>query len=186
MATTNQHYYEPAAAVPINVPSKAPAPTGMYPIGRVSVSPPDISDTSTTTGTRTSHSGVPSSYAGSASGDYDSSSITGIDVVDMLNDRVQNAFDPTPLDRGLAMQAQTSGQLNAKQRELLELQALAQRRLKNVRANFSEGLKIAKETKRDLEWTQKRVNALKAKAEATYPDEYRQATQKYTFDDDEY
>lgn len=29
-------------------------------------------------------------------------------------------------------------------------------------------------------------SALKAKAEATYPDEYRQATQKYTFDDDEY
>lgn len=51
----------------------------------------------------------------------------------------------------------SSGHLNAKQRELLELQALAQRRLKNVRANFSEGMKIAKETKRDLEWTQKRV-----------------------------
>jgi hypothetical protein len=50
-----------------------------------------------------------------------------------------------------------SGQLNAKQRELLELQALAQRRLKGVRSNFSEGLKAAKETKRDLEWTQKRV-----------------------------
>lgn len=51
----------------------------------------------------------------------------------------------------------SSGQLNAKQRELLELQALAQRRLKGVRANFAEGLKTARETKRDLEWTQKRV-----------------------------
>jgi hypothetical protein len=50
-----------------------------------------------------------------------------------------------------------SGQLNAKQQELLELQALAQRRLKGARANFSEGLKTARETKRDLEWTQKRV-----------------------------
>jgi hypothetical protein len=50
-----------------------------------------------------------------------------------------------------------SGQLNAKQRELLELQALAQRRLKGVRANFSEGIKMARETKSDLEWTQKRV-----------------------------
>lgn len=50
-----------------------------------------------------------------------------------------------------------SGQLNAKQQELLELQALAQRRLKGVRANFAEGLKTARETKRDLEWTQKRV-----------------------------
>jgi hypothetical protein len=51
----------------------------------------------------------------------------------------------------------SSGQLNAKQRELLELQALAQRRLKGARANFAEGMKAAKETKRDLEWTHKRV-----------------------------
>lgn len=50
-----------------------------------------------------------------------------------------------------------SGHLNAKQRELLELQALAQRRLKGVRSSFNEGLKAAKETKRDLEWTSKRV-----------------------------
>lgn len=39
----------------------------------------------------------------------------------------------------------------------MELQALAQRRLKGVRANFSDGLKVARETKQDLEWTQKRV-----------------------------
>jgi hypothetical protein len=51
----------------------------------------------------------------------------------------------------------SSGQLNAKQRELLELQALAQRRLKGVRSNFADGVKVARETKRDLEWTQKRV-----------------------------
>jgi hypothetical protein len=51
----------------------------------------------------------------------------------------------------------SSGQLNATQRELLELQALAQRRLKGVRANFSENIKVANETKRDLEWAQKRV-----------------------------
>lgn len=51
----------------------------------------------------------------------------------------------------------SSGQLNAKQQELMELQALAQRRLKGVRQNFNEGLKTARETKRDLEWTQKRV-----------------------------
>lgn len=50
-----------------------------------------------------------------------------------------------------------SGELNAKHRELLELQALAQRRLKGTRANFADGMKAAKEVKRDLEWTQKRV-----------------------------
>ena len=52
---------------------------------------------------------------------------------------------------------QRSGELNAKNRELLELQALAQRRLKNSRANFADGMKAAKEVKKDLEWTQKRV-----------------------------
>lgn len=51
----------------------------------------------------------------------------------------------------------SSGQLNAKQHELLELQALAQRRLKGARTNFADGVKVARETKRDLEWTQKRV-----------------------------
>jgi Uncharacterized conserved protein len=50
-----------------------------------------------------------------------------------------------------------SGALNAKHRELLELQAEAQRRLAATRANFAEGMKAAKEVKRDLEWTQKRV-----------------------------
>ncbi|PYI15479.1 hypothetical protein BO86DRAFT_453740 [Aspergillus japonicus CBS 114.51] len=179
MAT--HHYQSPA--LPINVPSKAPAPASLYPVGRVSGSPPDISDASTTAGSRTS---AGFSYAsGSIGGDYDSSSASysGVDVVDVLNDRMQDVFDPTPLDKGLAMQAQASGQLNAKQRELLELQALAQRRLKGVRASFADGIKVARETKRDLEWTQKRVNILKAKAEHAHPDEYRRAAKRYTFDD---
>ncbi|PYI10275.1 hypothetical protein BO78DRAFT_394379 [Aspergillus sclerotiicarbonarius CBS 121057] len=179
MAT--HHYQSPA--LPINVPSKAPAPASLYPISRVAGSPPEISDTSTTAGSRTS---AGFSYgSGSISGDYESSSVSysGVDVVDILNDRMQDVFDPTPLDKGLAMQAQASGQLNAKQRELLELQALAQRRLKGVRATFNDGIKVARETKRDLEWTQKRVNALKTKAENAFPDEYRRAAKKYTFDD---
>lgn len=32
-----------------------------------------------------------------------------------------------------------------------------QRRIKGARTNFAEGIKAAKETKSDLEWTQKRV-----------------------------
>ena len=55
------------------------------------------------------------------------------------------------------IQISSSGELNAKHRELLELQALAQRRLKGTRANFADGMKAAKEVKRDLDWTQKRV-----------------------------
>ncbi|KAJ5683770.1 uncharacterized protein N7477_000115 [Penicillium maclennaniae] len=176
---THRHYYQPAAAM--HMPSKAPGPANMYPVSRMPRSPPEYSDASTTAGSRSS-GGLTFSSAG---GDYDSSSASysGVDVVDVLNERMQNSFDPTPLDRGLAKQAQTSGHLNAKQQELLELQALAQRRLKGVRANFNEGLKTARETKRDLEWTQKRVSALKSKAEKAHPDEYRRASKKYTFDD---
>lgn len=51
----------------------------------------------------------------------------------------------------------SSGKLNDKQRELQELQALAKRRIKSARANFADGIKAANETKRDLEWAQKRV-----------------------------
>jgi Uncharacterized conserved protein len=51
----------------------------------------------------------------------------------------------------------SSGALNAKQRELAELQALAQRRLRGTKANLADGFKAAKEVSQDLRWTQKRV-----------------------------
>lgn len=103
---TQRHYYQPAA-LPMNMPSKAPAPASMYPVSRVPGSPPDYSDASTTAGSRTS-GGLTFSSAG-ASGDYDCSSVSysGVDVVDVLSDRMQHAFDPTPLDKGVAKQAQT-------------------------------------------------------------------------------
>lgn len=69
----------------------------------------------------------------------------------------RNVVTDKSASRANNLHTNSSGQLNAKQQELLELQALAQRRLKGVRANFAEGIKTARETKRDLEWTQKRV-----------------------------
>lgn len=51
-----------------------------------------------------------------------------------------------------------SGQLNSKQRELAELQAHAQRRLKSARVNFAEGMEAAKESRRDLDYTQKKLS----------------------------
>ncbi len=50
-----------------------------------------------------------------------------------------------------------SGHLNAKHRELLELQAKAQARLAKTRARFAQGLEDAREVRADLEWTQKKV-----------------------------
>ena len=53
-----------------------------------------------------------------------------------------------------------SGELNAKNRELQALQALAQSRLKSARRNFADGIQAAKEVQRDLEWTQRRVGSV--------------------------
>ena len=55
-------------------------------------------------------------------------------------------------------QSDRSGQLNAKQRELAELQARAQRRLKDARVNFAEGMQAARDTRRDIEYTQKKMS----------------------------
>ncbi|KAI4164536.1 MAG: hypothetical protein LQ342_001849 [Letrouitia transgressa] len=145
--------------LPLGVPGKSPKsslPMHPAPYNRVAVSPPQGGSSINTSAVPSLTSG---SYAGSTNGDSDSShsGTSGIDLVEMMNDRLSNAVDPLPLDRSLARQAQTSGELNAKHRELLELQALAQRRLKGTRANFADGMKAAKEVKRDLEWTQKRV-----------------------------
>ncbi|RVD85170.1 uncharacterized protein DFL_003501 [Arthrobotrys flagrans] len=120
-----------------------------------------------------------SSYAGSAADEFEDGSMETNDLVTVLTDRLVAAFDPIPLDRSLVVQAQTSGILNAKTRELMELQAMAQKRLAETRANFLDGMKVAKKVKGDLEWLQKRTDALKAKAEQRYPVEYNMARERY-------
>ncbi|KAH0556216.1 hypothetical protein GP486_005854 [Trichoglossum hirsutum] len=159
--SSNQAYYA-TSPLPINMASKSPYYTAhhhqQYQHG--TLSPPEAPASATTSGVPSySNSTSSSDYAASATGEYDSSSPAagGVDFAALLSDRLTSAFDPIPLDRNLATQAQTSGALNAKHRELLELQAEAQRRLAATRAKFAEGMKAAKEVKRDLEWTQKRV-----------------------------
>ncbi|KAL8795633.1 MAG: hypothetical protein Q9195_001871 [Heterodermia aff. obscurata] len=166
--------------LPLSVPRKGSQYNPLSqpaPLRRTTISPPQP-------GSSVASSAVPSltsaSYASSATGDESSTGgASGVDLVELLNERLSNAVNPLPVDRSLARQAQTSGELNAKHRELLELQALAQRRLKSTRANFADGMKAAKEVKRDLEWTQKRVSTLKTKAEKKYPTAYRSANQRY-------
>lgn len=51
-----------------------------------------------------------------------------------------------------------SGKLNAKQRELMDLQKQAQARLARTRERFQEGMRDAREVRGDLEWTQKKVS----------------------------
>lgn len=108
MATYNytQSYYQ-TTSLPIAMPTKSqhyyqPSVRGAY-----GVSPPEAAD-SVTTGSGM-HSGYSaSSYAGSASGEYDSTtSANGVDLHEYMQDRFATAFDPLPLDRSLATQAQT-------------------------------------------------------------------------------
>ncbi|PNS20662.1 hypothetical protein CAC42_2907 [Sphaceloma murrayae] len=116
-----------------------------------------------------------------ASSDYDTTSASAgsVDLLEYMSDRLSNTIDPTPLDRSLAQQARTSGTLNAKQHELLELQALAQRRLAAAQTNFREGIRAAREVQRELAWTQGRVTALNQRAAQKYPLQYRAASGKY-------
>jgi hypothetical protein len=90
------------------MPSKAPAYN--YPVSRVAMSPPELSDSSTTYSSRhSSRTSRSSSYAPSQSSrDYeDYNSTSGVDVVDMLSERMNDAFDTMKMDRSLARQAQT-------------------------------------------------------------------------------
>ncbi|KAI4622121.1 uncharacterized protein J4E88_008184 [Alternaria novae-zelandiae] len=182
MAATHSFYQLPQSSYPISMPQK---PGFYYPpqhhgYGRGAASPPEAPSSVTTSGVPSYEpSATSSNYAGSAS-DYDSSSgSASVDLLDYMGSRVNGSFDPMPLDRSLAKQAQTSGELNAKHRELLELQQLAQRRLAGARMSFADGMKAAKDVQRDLQYTQKRVDSLNERAARKYPEQFRTAQGRY-------
>ncbi|OTA65341.1 hypothetical protein K449DRAFT_403930 [Hypoxylon sp. EC38] len=189
MASYSTQYYT-TSAVPI--PSKADQYHQYYQGGgsTYSVSPSEDEqrerDASVTSGVPSYGSGTnAASYATSyASGDYCDGSQTGgsasgVDFNDYMQNRFDESFDPIPLDRSLARQAQTSGKLNNKHRELLEMQAAAQARLARSRARFQQGLNDAREVHADLEWTSKKVSAMKKKAEKKHAKEYEKARERY-------
>src|SRR5271170_957465 len=109
MATTASRHYSsyptPHKTLPITMPSKAPA-YNYSPVSRVALSPPEMSDSSTYSGRSSgrSYSALSSDYAASQSSDYDNS---GVDIVDMLSERMNTAFDPIRMDKSLVRQAQT-------------------------------------------------------------------------------
>ncbi|KAI8962029.1 hypothetical protein F5Y11DRAFT_347849 [Daldinia sp. FL1419] len=189
MASYGTQYYT-TAAVPI--PSKADQYQQYYQSGgsNYSVSPSEDDqrerDASVTSGVPSyGNSSNAASYATSyTSGDYgdgtqSGGSVNGVDFNDYMQNRFDESFDPIPLDRSLARQAQTSGQLNNKHRELLEMQAKAQARLAKSRARFQQGLDDAREVHADLEWTSKKIGSLKKKAEKYHAKEYQKACGKY-------
>ncbi|TGO58374.1 hypothetical protein BOTNAR_0182g00120 [Botryotinia narcissicola] len=179
-------YYQ-TTSLPIPVPTKSQQVSYYTPQNTTyGVSPPEAPE-SVTTGSgmkpaygHSTYSATSSSYDGSASGEYDSTaSANGVDLQEYMQDRFSGAFDPLPLDRTLAVQAQTSGLLNAKHREIMDLQALAQQRLARTRTRLQEGYQDAKEVKANLEWTQHRMGAMKTKVSKRHPKEYAQARERY-------
>ncbi|KAG6035046.1 hypothetical protein E4U19_003470 [Claviceps sp. Clav32 group G5] len=162
-----------------------------YSSSHFSTSPPECEDSVSSASCVPSYSnsgftGTHASYEGS-SRDYDSTnSASGIDFQEYMQERFSNSFNPIPLDRSVAVQAQTSGLLNAKHRELLELQKQAQARLAKTRQRFRDGLRDAREVRGDLEWTQKKVSMLQAKASRKHPNEYRKARERYPSPDSDY
>jgi hypothetical protein len=103
-------YATTKGTLPITMPPNRP--TYSHPVSRVAASPPEFSDTTTSYGGSRISAGsysAKSSYAPShSSSEYDSySSHPGVDVVDMLSEKMHSAFDPIRMDRSLANQAQT-------------------------------------------------------------------------------
>ncbi len=104
-------YY--SETLPLPVPSKD-AYAGYYQAGHAeySVSPPEYSEHGSTTSGAASYSNPgysgAASYAGSSQGDYDSaSSVNGVDFNEYMQDRFAESFNPIPLDKAVATQAQT-------------------------------------------------------------------------------
>jgi hypothetical protein len=178
MSSQSYHGYYATGSQPIAMPHKQQSGYYPYPQAPYSQSPPEASDSGISGGASYEPTATASSYAASAS-DYESTTNSSVDLLEFMHDRLQNAYNPMPMDRNLAQQAQVSGKLNAKQRQLLELQALAQQRFAAMQAQFADGLKTAKEVERDLAWTQKKVNQLNKRAAHKYPKEYAMAQERY-------
>ncbi|RAL59933.1 hypothetical protein DID88_000559 [Monilinia fructigena] len=98
-------YYQ-STSLPIPVPTKSQQISYYTPQNTAyGVSPPEAPE-SVTTGSgmtpaygNSTYSATSSSYAGSASGDYDSSaSANGVDLQEYMQDRFSGAFDPLPLE----------------------------------------------------------------------------------------
>lgn len=110
-----------------------------------------------------------SSYAGSGE-ESDHEADLGLTLVE----RISDAHDPSHLDRTIAQQAQTSGNIHGSAKELDRL-AEAMQRIGELRVAFAKGLKQAKEVKADLDWCQRRLRSLVKAVEEQHPVEFNMA-----------
>jgi hypothetical protein len=107
--STSYYQYRPTGSLPVNVPGKQPQPQARHNrnssgYSNYSVSPPERPESVSTSGAGL-YSSASSQYAGS---EYDSSSggATSVDLLDYMNDRLSQAYNPIPLDRNVAKQSQ--------------------------------------------------------------------------------
>ena len=105
MSVTQTRYQASTYSRPVAMPGKPASKLPVAypaPYGRVTSSPPQRGSSANT-------SAVPSltSDSGSNSSDYGDGASSGIDLVELLNDKLSTTVSPMPLDRSLARQAQT-------------------------------------------------------------------------------
>lgn len=94
-----------------SMPMAVPAKGSQYPAyPQYSTSPNDCDDTmSQASAVPSGYSATSAGYMGSSSaGDYETSnSANGVDFQEYMQDRFSSSFNPIPLDRSMAVQAQT-------------------------------------------------------------------------------
>lgn len=115
----SSQYYSASGALPIPSAKGGYTYPTYYTSGdsTYSVSPPEDLDASVTSGSamgavsaygNSTYSVPASSYASSSQGEYDSAgSASGIDLNEYMSDRFTETFNPLPLDKCTAVQAQT-------------------------------------------------------------------------------
>lgn len=109
MPAVQPRYQVTTHSMPLTMPGKSqlsPPLVKPTPYSRIATSPPSAGSSVNTSNVPSLTSG---SYAGSASGDYENSSsgAHGVDLIDMMTNRMSTAVNPLPMDRSLARQAQT-------------------------------------------------------------------------------
>lgn len=65
--------------------------------------------------------------------------------------------------------------MNADARELEELQALAQRRMRRTKVNFDNALEASREIREDSKYVREKMAQMKAKAARDHPEAYEEA-----------
>ena len=104
----------PYSTIAYSIPMAVPSKGNQYPTySQYSISPPECDDSiSSASGvpsySNSGYSATTASYIGSSSGDYDSTgSASGVDFQEYMQERFANSFNPIPLDRSMAVQAQS-------------------------------------------------------------------------------